>query len=125
MLGLVSWLLPFAASFLFVDRHGQFVIPQPLFKSLMVVLAGGVCSYLLLRAFRDFTPTARTGLLLGLYWMAINVAMDLLVLLPIAKMSLTGYLHDIGLRYLLIPIIGAVMGAVAAENRHEHLKART
>ncbi len=33
LLGLVSWLVPFVVSFVFFDRTGQVLIPQPLFKS--------------------------------------------------------------------------------------------
>ena len=111
-LGLVSWLGPFIVSFLFVDQTGQFVIPQPLFKSLMVVFFGGVGAVLLVVAFQRVLPSLRNGLWLGLYWLAINLALDLLILVPLIGMPLVTYFYDIGLRYLLIPIMSTAIGAV-------------
>ena len=86
LLGFASWLVPFAVSFLFVDRTGQFVIPQPLFKSLMVVVFGGFGAGLLVLAFRRITPSARTGFALGCYWLVINLALDLAILVPLVGM---------------------------------------
>ena len=113
ILGLLSWAIPFVVSFAFVDRTGQWLIPYPLFKSIMVVAFGGIGTWFLVLAFRRVAPTWRTGLALGLYWLAINLVLDLIVLLPLTGMTIVGYFHDIGLRYLLIPIIATAMGAVA------------
>jgi hypothetical protein len=117
VLGLVSWFLPFAVSFLFVDRTGQFLIPQPLFKSLMVVVFGGLGTALLVVAFRKLEPSARSGLALGCYWLFVNLALDLVILLPLIGMPTLAYVYDIGLRYLLIPIISAAIGMVAERER--------
>ncbi len=118
-LGFVSWLAPFAVSFLFVDRSGQFLIPQPLLKSLMVVVFGGLGTAPLVVAFRRVAPSSQSGLALGGYWLVINLALDLLVLVPLVGMSVVTYLYDIGLRYLLIPIVGAGIGMVADRARRE------
>jgi hypothetical protein len=67
LLGSISWLVPFVVSFLFVDRNGEFLIPQPLFKSLMIVIFGGFGTWLLVVAFRRVPPTPRSGLGLGCY----------------------------------------------------------
>lgn len=117
LLGFLSWLIPFAASFLFIDRTGQVTVPLPLFKSLMVVIGGGVGTALLAVAFRRITPTLRSGLALGLLWLVLNLGLDLAVLVPMAKMTTAGYLQDIGLRYLLLPIVAAAMGLVADGQR--------
>ncbi len=116
-LGLRSWFAPFAISFLFVDQSGQFVVPQTLFKSLMVVVFGGFGTALLVRAFQAVTPTLRSGLALGCYWLALNLALDLVVLVPLIKMPVSTYFYDIGLRYLLIPIISTAIGTVAQRVR--------
>ena len=113
-LGFLSWLVPFVVSFLFFDRTGQLLIDRPLFKSIMVVVGGGIGTWLLAVAFRRMTPSWRTGLTLGGFWLAINLALDLAVLVPFTKMPLALYFTDIGLRYLLIPIIATAMGIVAA-----------
>jgi len=67
-------------------------------------------------ACRRIPPTQRSGLALGCYWLAINLLLDLTVLVPLAKMSIVLYLYDIGLRYLLIPIISTAMGIVGSRN---------
>jgi hypothetical protein len=115
LLGLLSWAVPLAASFLFFDRTGQLTISQPLFKSIMVVVSGGFGAALLVLAFRRVLPSWRTGLALGCYWLFLNLALDLLVLVPLTGMTIKTYFYDIGLRYLLIPIVSTAMGAAAAE----------
>lgn len=112
-LGFASWLVPFIVSFLFVDRAGQFLIPRELFKSLMVVLFGGLGTALLVAAFQRIRLSIRSGAVLGSYWLAINLAMDILILVPLLKIPVSTYFFDIGLRYLLIPIIAIALGFVA------------
>jgi hypothetical protein len=113
LLGFMTWLVPFLASVPFFDRAGQLLISQPLFKSIMVVVGGLVGVALLAVAFRRIAASPASGLALGLYWLAINLVLDLIVLVALLKMPLVLYLYDIGLRYLLIPIIAVGMGAVA------------
>jgi len=115
LLGLLSWAIPLAASFLFFDRTGQLSISQPLFKSIMVVVSGGLGAALLVLAFRRVQSSWQTGLALGCYWLLLNLALDLLVLLPLTGMTVKTYFYDIGLRYLLIPIMSTAMGTAAGE----------
>jgi len=115
MLGFMSWLVPFVTSFLFFDASGQLLVPQPLFKSLMVVIFGAFGAALLVLTFRRLLPSPRTGLGLGLYWLALNLALDLAILVPLTKMPIMTYLSDIGIRYLVIPCFGLAMGAAAKE----------
>ena len=112
LFGLLSWVIPFLVAFLLYDRSGELLIPQPLFKSLMTIIGGGLGAWLLVLVFRRIRPTLVSGVSIGLIWMALNLALDLLVLVPLADMSLGGYFADIGLRYLAIPIIAAAMGVV-------------
>ena len=112
-LGFLSWLIPFVASVPFFDRTGQILISQPLFKSLMVVIGGAAGTALLVSALRRLTPSLASGLALGLYWFTINIALDVLVLVPMSGTAIDSYFYDIGLRYLLIPIIAAGLGSMA------------
>ena len=111
--GLLSWAVPFVAAFAFFDATGQLAIPEPLFKSLMVVIGGAVGAVLLVLAFRRTQASIRSGLAIGTLWLAINLALDLVVLVPMSGTSVPDYLSDIGLRYLMIPIMAVAMGAVA------------
>jgi len=59
--------------------------------------------------------TVRTTLLgLGSWLIPFNLVLDLAVFVALMKRPLALYLHDIDLRYLLIPIISTSMGIVAA-----------
>ena len=124
-LGFTSWLVPFVGSFLFYDRTGQLLIPQPLFKSLMVVIFGGIGTALLVVAFRQIVPSIQSGFLLGCYWLAINLILDLVVLVPLVGMPVVTYFYDIGLRYLLLPIVSLAIGMVAQRARQQALPNRS
>ena len=110
--GLLVWAVPFAGSMLFYDRNGELAIDVFLFKSIMIVLSVGFGGWLLLRTLRQsHAPTARLGLVLGAAWMVINWGLDAAVLLPLTGMSVGHYVAGIGLRYLSMPIQGALLGA--------------
>lgn len=113
LFGLLSWLIPFLAAFAFFDAGGALTIPQPLFKSLMVVVGGAVGVGLLVLAFRQTVPSPMSGLVVGVLWLALNLVLDFAILLPMSGTNVPDYLADIGLRYLLLPIIAVAMGAVA------------
>ena len=113
LFGVLSWLIPFLAAFAFFDAGGALTIPQPLFKSLMVVIGGAVGVGLLVLAFRQIKPSPMSGLLVGFLWLALNLVLDFAILVPMSGSNVPDYLADIGLRYLLLPIIAIAMGAVA------------
>ncbi len=79
----------------------------------MTIIAGGAGALLLVLAFRQIGPTVQSGVAIGGYWLAINWVLDFLILLPISGMSAGAYFYDIGLRYLLIPIMAVAIGKVA------------
>ena len=113
LLGLASWVIPFFAAFAFFDSSGQVQIAQPLFKSLMVVVGGGTGAYLLVVAFRKLPATMKNGLALGLFWLALNMVLDIAVLLPMSGQSISAWFQDIGLRYLMIPVMAMAIGSAA------------
>jgi hypothetical protein len=115
LLGFASWLIPFVAAFPFFTQAGELNIPQPLFKSIMVVIGGGIGVLLLVMAFRRVPPTLANGIAIGCYWLALNLVLDLVILVPMSGRGIGDYFMDIGLRYLLLPIIAAGIGAAAAQ----------
>jgi hypothetical protein len=117
ILGLLSWLIPFVASFVFFGPSGALWISQPLFKSIMVLVGGASGVWLLWLAFRRLPPTGSTGLAIGALWLVINLLLDALVLLPMSGMGFVPYFMDIGLRYLMLPLIAWAMGAMAEPRR--------
>ncbi len=113
LLGLASWAIPFFLSFFFFSQTGELTIPRTLFKSLMVVIGGGSGAVLLIFAFRKVVPTLNSGISIGLYWLAINWLLDIAILLPMSGMDATEYFFDIGLRYLMLPIMTVMAGIIA------------
>jgi len=115
LLGLLVWLVPFVvACCIFPLKESR----RSLFESIMPVTLAAVvtgCALLYIRKVR--TPSLREGLLLGLIWMAISVAIDLpLMLSPPMSMPPLEYAADVGLTYLMMPVL-TVGIAAASRNR--------
>lgn len=110
LLGFFVWLVPFIVSFFMYPLK---TTGNPLFESVMpviitlitVVLAG----IYLKNAEGDLL---REGILIGVIWFLMSVIIDLFLFLPPnpMQMSITGYFTDIGITYLIIPIITIGMG---------------
>ena len=111
--GLLSWLVPFLASIPFYSPQQGLMIPLILFKSIMIVIGTLVGVALLVWVFRSVRPTLASGLVIGLYWLLINWALDIVVLVPMAGSDIGTWFGDIGLRYLSILFIAVGMGLVA------------
>lgn len=110
--GFLSWLIPFLASFLFYTREGELTIDIFLFKSIMIVVGSITAAFLLVSYFRNIgADYLREGVILGLTWFGINILLDLLVLIPMSGMSLADYFAQIGLRYVVIPVMCITIGA--------------
>ncbi|HVY85476.1 MAG TPA: hypothetical protein VG943_10110 [Caulobacterales bacterium] len=115
LLGLASWAIPFAVSILFYGPGGVLLVSHALFKSSMVVIGGASGAWLLFFAFRRMAADALSGFLVGLCWMALNLLLDWIVLVPMMHVNFGAYFEDIGLTYALIPIMGAAMGAAVSD----------
>lgn len=109
--GFLSWLIPFAVSFLFYRPGGELVVPYAVFKSIIMVVGTITGCYLLFRYFRlldgDFI---RNGVIVGISWFIINIIFDTLILVPIMKTTFATYFMSIGLSYAAIPAISIAMG---------------
>lgn len=114
--GLLSWAIPFAASIPFYGPHGL-MIPLLLFKSIMIVIGALAGVVLLVWLFRHIRPSLGTGLAIGLCWLILNWLLDILVLLPLSGDPITSWFANIGLRYLVLPIVAIGMGAIADGER--------
>lgn len=112
LFGLLLWIVPFLASFPFVDASGRFLIPETFFKSVMVVVGTFVGVVLAVRFFQSILKDhLREGVVIGIVWLAISLALDLvLVRAGFFPMSVYQYFTDIGLRYISIPIYTIGLG---------------
>jgi hypothetical protein len=110
--GIALWIIPFIASFPFVDAQGNYIIPETFFKSIMVVV-GSAAGVIL--AVSYYTGVKKNffgeGVIIGIVWLAVNLALDLaMVYGGFFKMTPAQYFTDIGLRYLSIPFYTIGMG---------------
>ena len=116
--GFLAWLVPFVISFLFFTAQGQLKIDQQLFKSIMVVVGGLVGAWLMVRYFGKVKSRfAAEGVTVGIVWLLMSWLLDLLILVPMAKMSLVFYFNTIGLLYLTIPIMSISMGWILEKKK--------
>lgn len=113
MFGFVSWLVPFVSAFLFYSQEGQLLVNVSFFKSIMAVVGSATGTVLLVMYFGKVKENyLNEGILAGLVFLAMNILLDFLILVPMSKMQISDYFLQIGLMYLVILIMGASMGYV-------------
>jgi hypothetical protein len=103
--GLVVWLVPFLVSFLIYPLK---TAGNPLFEFIMPLVITIIVvelAYLYLKNLE--TDLIREGVIIGVTWFIINIGIDLVLFLPPSpmQMSFVHYIEDIGITYLLIPVI--------------------
>lgn len=110
LFGFLIWLSAFVVAFLIFPLRES---SRPLFESIMPVVvtsATAVFAVLYFRRVRE--EFLREGVLIGLLWLAINVVIDLPLMLTGGPMQMTlgQYVADIGLTYLVIPAVTIGIG---------------
>jgi hypothetical protein len=111
LFGFLVWLIPFVvAAFIYHVRNSD----RPLFESIMPIVIS-VCVVLFSGVYfrKQRGKYLKDGIMIGLVWLAISIAIDLLMFMqgPM-KMDFVDYVKDIGITYLMIPIITIGMGYV-------------
>lgn len=110
LFGFLVWLAAFVVAFaIFPLRESS----RPLFESIMPVVVTTASAVLAVIYFRGVTGRyLREGVILGLVWLAINVLIDIPLLLTGGPMQMTlgQYPADIGLTYLIIPAVTIGIG---------------
>jgi uncharacterized membrane protein YpjA len=115
--GFLAWLIPFVSAFFFYSKEGGLTIDIFLFKTIMIVVGAIVGAFLLVSYFKRINANyLMEGIIVGIVWFVINILLDILVLLPMTEMALPDYFAEIGLRYLVIPVMSIMVGA-ALENK--------
>lgn len=119
LFGFMAWLVPFVAAFFFYSREGKLNIDQLLFKNIMVVVGSVTGTILLILYFKKINQDyLKEGVMVGIIWLAVNIILDLLVLIPMSGMTVSSYFTRIGLGYLAIPAMAIAVGAsLANKNR--------
>ena len=116
--GFLAWLIPFVSAFFFYSKEGSLVIDIFLFKTIMIVVGTIIGAFLLVSYFKKINNSyLREGIIVGLAWFSINILLDLLVLVPMSEMALPDYFAQIGLRYLVMPVMSIMVGAVLSNKK--------
>ena len=103
--GIFVWLIPFIASFPIVGLRET---NRALFESIMpVVLTATLVFFSILFFKRVNEDYFKEGFIVGISWFFISLIIDLLLFLPESpmQMSISEYMMDIGLTYLMIILI--------------------
>ena len=111
LLGLLSWLIPFAAGILlFAVKKANSALFTTLMYLVVLVTAGALFGWY----FRNRAVSVREGLLVGAAWLAISLVLDypMFAFGPL-KMSPLAYYSEIGLVYLTFPLFGLLAPRMA------------
>jgi hypothetical protein len=96
---------------MFFIPEGKLMISQELFKSIMIVTGILTGCLLLYQYYKQVdTDFVKQGIIVGCSWLFLNLILDVIVLIPLMKVSFIYYFKEIGLSYLAIPIISVAMG---------------
>jgi len=108
--GLAVWVIPFVvAIMIFPIRMSD----RPLFESVMpVVVALCVVIFSVAYLRKVSSGHLREGIMIGLVWFIMSIALDLAMFLPESpmRMDVLDYMKDIGLTYLMIPTMTVGFG---------------
>ncbi len=117
--GFLAWLIPFIASIFFYTKEGTLTIDVFLFKTIMIVVGSTSAAILLVSYFKHITANyLKEGIMIGFVWFAINITLDLLVLVPMSGISVENYFIQIGLRYLVMPVMSIMVGTVLTNKNY-------
>jgi hypothetical protein len=118
LFGILVWLIEFIVGFAaFPLRESN----RPLFESIMPVTLS-ICTVLfsIIYFWHATRAFLRQGIMLGIVWLAISIIIDLPLFLlggPM-KMTLPEYLSDIGVTYLMIPVITTALAYAFGKQRN-------
>ncbi|MGD9107618.1 MAG: hypothetical protein PVI75_00400 [Gammaproteobacteria bacterium] len=109
--GCILWIIPFLAGFLLYSSKGQPLFDIFLIKSIMIAIGSLTGIILLILYFKKISINyLREGVVVGISWLFINWLLDILILLPMNKMSINIYFMNIGIRYLSILFVSVSVG---------------
>ncbi len=101
--GFLIWLLPFIVSVLIFFLHAT---ERTLFESIMAVVLVFFVVLFTNLYFKKHEKSLREGVFLAVTWILISLSFDFLFFIAgPARMNINDYIKDIGLTYLIIPII--------------------
>ncbi|MFC1506685.1 hypothetical protein ACFLQ6_06405 [Thermoproteota archaeon] len=118
MFGFLIWVIPFAVSFFIFPLRSS---SRPLFESIMpVVLTSTVVLFTVRYLSKINREFVKEGIFIGIVWLIISLVIDLILFMPESpmQMTLSDYMMDIGITYLIILIIPVGSGYLMEKNRN-------
>jgi hypothetical protein len=117
--GFLIWAIPLAISFFFYSPQSELLVSYAWFKSIMVVvLTLTTLAINLIRPLKGGSP-----LVVAVVYTAMSIILDLLVLVPMTRMSLPTYIEQIALVYIII--FGITWGILSGRAANQTMTART
>ncbi len=116
LFGFLIWLIPFVGSFLIFPLRSS---SRPLFESIMpVVLTSAVVLFTVRYLSKINREFVKEGIFIGIVWLVISLVIDLILFIPESpmQMTLSDYMMDIGITYLIILIIPVGSGYLMEKN---------
>lgn len=113
LFGVLVWLLPFLVAFVIFPLRTSMM---PLFESIVPLTLTIVVIILVYYYLKDIGSNfIKEGIIIGIVWFIIDIALDLFMFIPASpmQMSFLDYMMDIGLTYVMIPVITIGMGYMA------------
>lgn len=118
LFGFLIWLIPFVVSFFIFPLRSS---SRPLFESIMpVVLTSAVVLFTVRYLHKINREFVKEGIFIGIVWLVISLVIDLILFMPESpmQMTLSDYVMDIGITYLIILIIPVGSGYLMEKNRN-------
>ena len=110
--GFLIWLIPFLVSVMIFPIHDS---NRALFESIMPVTITIFVLFFSILYFKTLEKDYfNEGIITGIIWFVISIAIDLIMFLPESPMQLTfaEYMIDIGITYVIIIIIPVAIGYI-------------
>ena len=113
LFGFFIWLIPFIVSFIIFGLHKAY---RPLFESIMTIIVAFVVVIFSVLIFKEIDQYyIKKGAIIGGIWILICLLIDIIIMVlmeSLMQMSVGDYIMDVGLTYLIIPIITIGFGVV-------------
>ncbi len=110
LFGSLVWLILFIIGFLIFPLYQS---QNLLFKTIMVIAGALVGMGMLILYYRKVESNfTLEGIWVGVIWLAVNIILDLIVLVGIFENPLGEYFIGTGLRYLNIPVMSIGVGLI-------------
>ena len=121
--GFFVWLIPFLISLLIYPIKEY---ANTLFESIMAVIITITVVLIAAAYFKGINKNfLKEGVIIGTVWFLLSILIDLLLFIPASpmQMSFTNYMMDIGLTYLIIPVITTGFGYLLQnKNSNQNIK---